>query len=236
MGSDVRQWLLIALALTFSTGAWAADDPRFYGQLSLGAVTAAELRNDNAAATAVFSPKTGWAAEGALGYRVSSVLRVELSLGHRRQGMDGSFARNARIACGAPAIPCLASDVEGGRLTGYSGLVSAKVDIPLDAPVTPYVGGGGGLMRVALRATTTGTLAAGQTQNVVLIDDQDTVAAFRLGAGVSTQVRSATLSLEYAYLTTAKMDLESTSVPVAPFTIHDRIKGHTIGVRASIPF
>lgn len=235
MASSLRHVMLLAVALAPSASLQAAEESALYGQLSVGAVTAADLRNDNAAATAVFSPKTGWGAEGTLGYRAMPALRLELNVGHRRHGMDGSFARNARIACGSPMIPCLSGDVDGGRLAASSALVSAKWDVPLGETLTPYIGAGAGLTRLSLRGTTTGTVTAGQSQSVLLIDDRDTVAAYRVGAGVSIQLRSVKVVLDYTYMLSAKTDLAG-DVPAAAFTIHDRFRSHAISIGAQFPF
>ncbi len=172
--------LLLAVVLALPLSAHAAEESALYGQLSVGAVTAAEFRNDNAAATAVFSPKTGWGVEGTMGLRAMPALRLELDVGHRRHGMGGSFARNSRIACGSPMIPCLPGNVAGGRLAASSALVSANWDIPLGTTLTPYIGGGAGLTRLSLRGTTMGTLAAGQTQPVLLIDVVGLIARARV--------------------------------------------------------
>ena len=106
---------------------------------------------------------TGWIAGGALGYALGGETvapRAEFDFSYRTQDIDS-----------------LESDGDSanasGDLSAVSGLANLWVDVPVGARLKPYAGGGLGAAHVML-----------DTDGV---DDNDTVFAWQLGAGVAYQ-------------------------------------------------
>lgn len=227
---------VLSLATVASAPAAADEAHAFYGKVALGSAWANDLVNTGAAAKARFSPQAGWTVAGAAGYRFAVPVRAEIDLGYRRHAMAGIFERNARIACGSPQIPCLSGEIEGGRLGALSAIAFAAYDISIDSGLTPYVGAGAGLVRLTLRGTSNGTITEGTARPIVLIDDADVVAAYRLGAGLRTTLDAITLTLEYAYTVTSSSALFSANVPAASFAIASRAETHALLLGAAFPF
>lgn len=228
-------WGAVYSSAAVLTSPAAADEGAMYGRLSLDAVTASDFRNNNAAATARFSPKTGWAVAGVVGYRLAEQFRLELDIGHRRHGVEGTFARNARIACGSPAVPCIDGAVDSGRLAATSLMATVAWDLPAGSDIRPYVAAGVGPMRLSLRARTMGTFATGPSQSVELVGGADTVLAARVGAGIRTGVRSFTVTLGYHYLSSAAASFAGNAL-VAAVAVNLRLKSHSLGAGIQFPF
>ena len=176
------------------------------------------------------STDTGYKVKGAVGWAFANDFRVEGELSYRKHNLDemnvrspGAFVLNAYDArarannqpegrdaylAAAGANPTLKNQLEQGTIQGsphpltgdFQALTfkaNAFYDIDLGFAWKPYVGGGIGVTKISVEAKS-GTTGA------KLVDDNETVFSYQVGAGVGyefplTEDRSITVSLDYRY-------------------------------------
>ncbi len=181
----------------------------------------------------------GTAFSGVFGYRFSEGLRIEGELGYRKAGFHEITLREpGSLAALLPPEqrqdPAVLEGLKGthpaeGDLSSVSLMVSLYYDIDLASGLKPYVGGGIGLSRVSMKASTAGT----QTT-----DDDDTVFAYQFGAGIGYGIgtwsgRPVIVSLDFRHHATADPTLTG-SVTGTPFDIG--VGGNHVGVGLRIGF
>ena len=181
----------------------------------------------------------GTAFSGVIGYRFAGGLRIEGELGYRKAGFDEITLREpGSLAALLPPEqrqePAVLESLKGthpaeGDLSSVSLMVSLYYDIDLASGLKPYVGGGIGLSRVSMKASTAGT----QTT-----DDDDTVFAYQFGAGIGYGIgtwsgRPVIVSLDFRHHATADPTLTG-SVTGTPFDIG--VGGNHVGVGLRIGF
>ncbi|MDB5985693.1 MAG: hypothetical protein JWR16_746 [Nevskia sp.] len=131
--------------------------------------------------------KTGWLAGAVAGYSFESGLRPEFELDYRRNDFKSGSLRNGSQA----------SDV-GGFENADTAMANIWFDFFKSGWVHPYIGGGLGAARVAIRHP-----AFDQTTN--LRSWFDTVFAYQGGAGIGFDLgEHVTLSIDYRYLETER--------------------------------
>ena len=151
----------------------------------------------------------GIAFSGAVGYRFADGLRVEGELSYRKYDFD---TINVREPGGLAAIlglsqqppPPVRNLLKGtrpleGDLRSVTLMANLYYDFDLGLDFEPYVGGGIGLSRVSVAASVNGRKTA---------DDDDTVMAYQLGAGLGYKVggsddRPVIFSLDFRHFAAA---------------------------------
>lgn len=149
---------------------------------------------------------TGFNFGGVVGYRVFPSFRVEAEVTYRNNDADKlAIASDGGIgnAVGVGDLDGQTVDARGDT-SSISGMINGWFDVPVGGriPFTPYLGGGIGLANVDYD----NIRIMGQTA----LDDDDTVFAWQLGAGVRYPLTEAVnLSLDYRYFATSDPDLRS---------------------------
>jgi opacity protein-like surface antigen len=95
-----------------------------------------------------------------------------------------------------------------GRLGALAMMVNAFVDLHNYSPVTPYLGGGVGFAALHL-SDTFGFPAGGGPETQLYFEDDDTVFAYQVGAGLEIALnRRLSLDLSYRYFATSNARFE----------------------------
>ena len=175
----------------------------------------------------------GMAFSGVVGYRFAEGLRVEGELSYRKNDFDEVTVREpGSLAELLP--PDLRQDpdaLEGlkgthpadGDLSSVSLMINLYYDVDLGLGFKPYVGGGIGLSRISMTASSAGR----QTT-----DDDDTVFAYQFGAGLGYKVagsddRPVIVSLDFRHYATAEPTFKG-YVTGTPFDTE--VGGNYVGV------
>jgi len=155
---------------------------------------------------------TDYALGATAGFDFPFGLRAEGEVTWRRNSFDEIEATAAGVAVNLTAD----GDVDGVAVMG-----NAWYDISLPGPVTPYVGGGIGLVHVSLDKLTTTVPGVG---TFTLTDgESDTAFAFQLGAGAAIKVAPKIhLTVDYRYLNATGLDFDGTE---ADYRSHTALVG-----------
>ncbi|PYE98159.1 opacity protein-like surface antigen [Rhizobium sp. PP-F2F-G38] len=142
--------------------------------------------------------------------------RVELEVGYGNASVD-----NHRVS-GVGAISSIDSFGDASTIQGY---VNGYLDIPLGgqlSAITPYVGGGVGVMNLELRRQGVAGVAT-------LMDDDDTRFAYHLDAGVGINIQELGLFTNFALLTNTTFDIgyRFTAADDFSFTARDGSRSET---------
>jgi opacity protein-like surface antigen len=188
--------LLFAAALVFTASLVSAED------LYISANVGTSLLNDSTisfpdgkSADAEFD--AGLILRGAVGTNLG-MGRLEGEVGYRSHGFDNG----------------------SGDITAFTFLLNGYYDIPANAPVTPFIGGGIGFANINVD----GMNIASHSQS----DADDTVFAYQIGAGFSYPIDELmTLDCGYRYLGATDPDFKGTE---AEYGTHN----FTIGLRYAI--
>ena len=181
----------------------------------------------------------GTAFTGALGYRFAGGLRVEAEVSYRKHDFDEIAVREpGSLAALLP--PDLRRDPDAleslkgthpadGDLSSVTLMVNLFHDFDVGLGLKPYVGGGIGLSRVSMRASSGGRRTT---------DDDDTVFAYQLGAGLGYEIgglgdRLVVVSLDYRHIATADPTFKG-SVTGTPFDTE--VSGNYLGIGLRIGF
>lgn len=139
--------------------------------------------------------KTGWQANGAVGYATSIGWRLELEGGYRQNSLD-----EVELSIGGRSVST--ADLDGkvkvatGMLNGYFDLDPSLYGAG-NWPIIPFIGAGVGAALVEI------------DDSVGSSDDEDLAFAYQLIAGLSYLVgQNLTVSVSYAYLDTAELDFD----------------------------
>ncbi|ALC17950.1 surface antigen msp4 family protein [Desulfuromonas soudanensis] len=140
--------------------------------------------------------------------------RYELELNYRQNDFD-------KIS-----VPGLVITGLDGDISAISFMANAFWDIPTGSPVTPYLGGGIGVANVSINDL--GAPGIGP-----IADDDDTVFAYQVGAGVAFELNpNMALDLGYRYFATS--DPEFTDVD--GFKLESEYKTHNASLGLRIMF
>ena len=228
-----------------TTGALAADGG-FYVGLGGGLVFAED--SDSIAQPSETYPSPfdgtgtydrGTAFTGALGYRFADGLRVEAELSYREHDFDeiavkepGSLAE--LLPPELRQDPAALESLKGthpadGGVSSVTLMVNLFQDFDLGLGLKPYVGGGIGLSRVSMTASSGGRRTT---------DDDDTVFAYQLGAGLGYEFggpsgRPIVVSLDFRHFATADPTFRG-AVTGTPFDAE--VGGNYLGVGLRIGF
>lgn len=182
----------------------------------------------------------GMAFSGALGYRFADGLRVEGELSYRKYDFKTITVREPgglsaiagfnpySLAPDAPqrigALNALRGTRElEGDLRSLTLMANLYYDFDLGLDFKPYVGGGIGLSRVSVEGSVSGRKT---------VDDDDTVMAYQLGAGLGYRVggsddRPVVISVDFRHFATADPTFEG-ALTGTPFDAE--IGGNYVGI------
>ncbi|KQR75794.1 hypothetical protein ASG25_14115 [Rhizobium sp. Leaf384] len=144
--------------------------------------------------------------------------RIELEV-----GMGNASVDHHRVS-GGPSFDSIDSFGDARTIQGY---VNGYLDIPLGgalSAITPYVGGGAGVMNLELRRQGVAVAGAG-----TLMDDDDTRFAYHLDAGVGINIQELGLFTNFALLTNTTFDIgyRFTAADNFSFTARDGSRSET---------
>jgi opacity protein-like surface antigen len=186
--------------------AQGANYSPWYVALRGGAVFADDTSFETLGTTVDTSYDTGGFVAGAVGYHFrNSWLRAEAEIGYITSSVDSHDIAG---------VGTFSEDDASGDTSAFFGLASIYYDIPLNAPIKPFVGGGVGAADVSFEDH--GTTATG-----TVLDDSATAFAWHLSAGVGYELReNVALEVGYRYLAFEGVDLTAldgteTSIDVA---------------------
>ena len=208
--------VLALAALAATAGPAAAGDEGPYAALGVGLALAddARISGHSDASGAVARPldatasvDNGWALTGALGWAFPGGLRAEGELGYRANDIPAMNVREpgSLVALLPPGAPPAAAALLKGRqtidskVTALTMMANLYYDIEIGGDVVPYVGGGIGLARIAVEASS--------SDGRRLADDDDLVHAWQLGGGIAysfgeTSGRPVMVTLDWRYYAT----------------------------------
>lgn len=158
-----------------------------------GGVTQQENHDFNNASGARVSTKMeqGYVVIGAVGRSYRNNVRAEVEGAYRYNDVDNHSTSG----------PALAGSK--GQTHAASVMANGYYDMPTSANITPYVGGGLGVARVAYDNYET-------TADGEILDDAKTVPAFQAMAGINAPInKRLSMNAEYRYFTTAKAKVQS---------------------------
>ncbi len=179
----------------------------------------------------------GLAVSGAVGYRFADGLRVEGELSYRKYDFKTINVREpGGLAVLIPGFADLNAQQQAGALNALRGtrelegdlrsltlMANLYYDFDLGLDFKPYVGGGIGLSRVSVEGSVSGRKT---------VDDDDTVMAYQLGAGLGYRVggsddRPVTISVDFRHFATADPTFEG-ALTGTPFDAE--IGGNYVGI------
>ncbi len=201
------------------TTAYGANHPYLHGQLGANLLTDAELEGS----PGEFDFDPGVTLGVAAGYELQNHLRIEGELDYRQNEL------NERQAPGS-------NQLLDGDISAVSLLVNAFYpfkNLPVPTAVTPYIGGGLGLSRIALNDA---QLGGGRAAGTILADDEDTAFTYQLSLGFEYGLSSILdLTVDYRYLRTVdpKFDNALGGSLEAEFASHNFLIGITRHFRGS---
>jgi opacity protein-like surface antigen len=214
-----------ALIFVFQTSTVFASD--VYFSVHGGATILNEADQTDAADTTAFSTATdfdtGYNVGGAVGVKLSN-FRFEFELGYSQVGADSMEITNDAgigVALGLGSLTGLKIDLDGDVNT-LSYMANAYYDFKNKTNFTPFVGFGVGGATVYYNDI--------KTSGVLIVDDNDTVFAYKLGAGLAYKIsESLNLTGDYHYLATT--DLEFTDSTGAKFDSEYESHNVNLGIR-----
>lgn len=165
----------------------------WYIALRGGAVFADDTSFDTLGTTVDNSYDTGGYVDGAIGYNFHNTgLRAEAEIGYLSSSVESHDIAGVGTFDGEDA---------DGDTSAFFGLASIYYDIPLNAPIKPFVGGGIGVADVSFDSH--GTSATG-----TVLDDNSTAFAWHLTGGVGYDINERlALEVGYRYLEFDGVDL-----------------------------
>lgn len=188
-----------------------AGDPGFYAGLTAGLIVPSDVRLSYPGVSVDVSRKVGYAVGGAAGYDFGADVRAEAEIGYKTN--DTSEWKSGNNA-----------SVYNSTITALTFMANAYYDIRTrhSFGVMPYVGGGVG---VAHLSNSNGVLPGGTK---ILLDANDTVFAYQVGAGVAYDVSSkVSMDVGYRYFGTsdAKFSDNASGIVTMKYDSHNILAG-----------
>jgi len=196
----VKHWMGVAASVAILSplsSALAADG--FYLNVGAGVNLLEDADNTGAGLAITSEYDIGFGLTGAGGYKFTNGIRVEGEIGYRRNNFD-----QLSLTSGFGSFNGLSADADGD-VSALSFMVNGYYDFDLGSGWMPYVGGGVGLALIDAEASVSvlGTI----------VDDDDTVFAYQIGAGIgyvagrSNALEQYVVTLDYRYFATADPSL-----------------------------
>lgn len=213
----------LSLGVVFGLASLAssAHAQGWYVGIQGGMTFAQDADNEANGVTITTSQDTGFNIGGVGGYDFGNSFRAEGEVVYRKNDVDELDLSDLGLGV---------NTLDGtGDVSALSFMANGFYDFDVSWPVKPYVGAGIGVASVSLNDV--GATAGGLT--VELADDDDTVFAYQLGAGLSYPLTpSATISVDYRYFATS----DPTFKDVDGDKFDSEFKSHNIGVRLLFRF
>lgn len=210
--------LAAAAALGLFVTAPQADERGWYAGGGVGGSFMKNTETSDAGDGVEFEQEldSGWGLQGMIGYLFGNGWRAELELGYRQNDLD-----EIGFKSGFGGLDGSSSSDVDGDLSAISLMANAWYSFDFDSYFQPYVGGGFGLARVSARDI--------DVNGVDLVDDDDLVMAYQVGAGVDFVLREGlVLDVGYRYFGTDDPQLDGNGG--ADYDLDYR--GHTAVVQA----
>lgn len=143
-----------------------SEDGNVYGRVGVGFLSINDVDFSSSAAAygvtvsanGTLKFGTGYAASGAVGFKVADNLDAEVELGYSKSSYD-RITGNLNATVGATTYTVAGSANVDGSIATYSGLANLIYNFGEEGGLIPYVGGGLGLVRVVDKIDSVGTLA-----------------------------------------------------------------------------
>lgn len=193
----MKKTLLIAascsMLLSVSSIAYSADGPYLSGNLGLAIASDSDITDSTEPGiTLTFESDMGFALGGAIGYGFSN-FRFEGELAYQTNDLDKVKAFGVSIDA-------------TGDASSLAGLLNGYWDFNNTSPFTPYISGGIGMAKVEINDLN--IPGSGEAD----INDDDTVFAYQLGAGVAYAINEyLSLDVKYRYFATEDLEFENTT-------------------------
>ncbi len=203
--------LLVILAAAFIASPAIADSKNgLYVSGGAGIALLTDLDWNTTGASGDTEEDSGYVIQGALGYKFG-MPRVEIELSYQKNDYDKITSNGTTVGA-------------GGDISALNLMLNGYVDIASQSILTPFVFAGLGMSNVEADLTdTTGTI----------INDDDTVFAYQVGAGVGLDIAPQfMIDLRYAYFATSDPDLSN---PAGTTNYETEFASHniTLGLRYS---
>lgn len=183
------------LTIALAPAAQAADG--FYVGATGGVSFLQDADNEGGGLSIESEFDTGFDVTGAVGYRFMDDFRVEGEIGYRRNNADSlTIALPAGLG-----ISSISSSADGD-VSALSFMANGYYDVNTGTPWMPYVGAGLGVATIN---------ADVKTQGVQIVDDDDTVFAYQIGAGIGYAfTESITATAGYRFFGTSDPEFKAT--------------------------
>lgn len=140
----------------------------------------------------------GWGAGANLGYQFNNGFRTEVELGYRTNDIDKTKLKSGFAAADGTKLDA------SGDLNAISLMGNVWYNFNRNGTVQPYIGGGLGVARVELNDY--------EIEGVNIADDDDTVPAYQVGAGLDFMLGDRTaLGIGYRYFGTKDPEFQINS-------------------------
>jgi len=190
----------ITLIFVFQTNTVFASDVYFSVRGGATILTEADQTSDGTVFSTAIDSDTGFNVGGAVGVKLSN-FRFEVDLGYSQVGADTLEVTNDAglgVAIGLGSLTGFTIALEGDvKVLTY--MVNAYYDLENKTNWTPFVGFGVGGATIDYSDI--------KSSGVLLVDDNDTVFAYKVGAGLTYKIsESLKLIGDYHYLGTTDPD------------------------------
>lgn len=187
---------IIALMFVFQSSNVFASDVYFSAHGGATFLNDADQSEDSTVFATAIDSDTGFNAGGAVGVAVSD-FRFEVELGYSQNAADSLEVTNDAglgVAVGLGSLVGLTIPLDGDVRT-FSYMVNAYYDFKNKTNFTPFIGFGVGGATIYYDDI--------ESSGVLLVDDNDTVFAYKVGAGLAYKIsESLNLTGDYHYLAT----------------------------------
>ncbi len=199
--------LLLAIAMVFSLSSFAYSGTGLYVGGDLGLSFADDVNTSDPDGT--ISLDTGLALGGYVGYSFENNLRVEGEISYQGYSLD-----KMKFKGDSSSYPM------DGTVGSVAFMANGYYDFKNSSIVTPFVGAGVGFATVAIEND-----SYGRFDPIGDLDDNDTVFAYQLTAGVGIDITERiTLDVKYRYFATQDVDLENTTAEYSSNNIYTGIR------------
>jgi opacity protein-like surface antigen len=208
MKKAIKVLLVIAVVISLSSFAYSA--PGFYagGNVGIALLNDSDMSDSELPSNASISADNGFSTGGFIGYSFMNNFRIEGELVYQGNDLDEMELYDYDF------------DMTGD-ISSVALFANAYYDFNNSSRFTPFVGVGIGFANVEVNDT--GIIIAGV--NYDLGDDDDTVLAYHLDAGVSYGINERfALDVKYRYMETEDPDFSGTEVEYSSHNIYTGLR------------
>jgi len=197
----LRFTLVLFLGFLWAAQAGAEGNNGMYVELSAGPTFATDSDLSANGQSGKFTyDDAGFNVGGAAGMHFLDIARAEVGLDYRQAEID-------RLRQFGGSVPV------SGDVGLFTAMANGYVDLPINLPVTPYIGAGIGV----------GVVLADFRVNGTHVDDEDTQFAYNFMAGIVYHIQeSLALKAGYRYVGTTDADIQGVDTEIG---IHELVMG-----------